>query len=122
MFTKQSDTQKATTLANYVVAYKIARSNRTLSDGEFVKDCMVTVSNIICPEKSKEFQSLSLSRRTIINRVGVIAEQLSSHVEKNCNNFEYFSLTMDESTDVNDTAQLLIFIRGIDSAFNITED
>lgn len=122
MFTKQSVTQKAATLASYVVAYKIAKSNRTLSDGEFVKDCMVAVSNIICPEKSKEFQSLALSRRTITDRIDAIAKQLSSQLEMNCNKFEYFSLTMDESTDMNDTAQLLIFIRAIDSEFNITEE
>jgi aspartokinase-like uncharacterized kinase len=29
---------------------------------------------------------------------------------------------MDESTDVSDTAQLAIFVRGIDNEFNVTEE
>jgi hypothetical protein len=34
--------------------------------------------------------------------------------------FEAFSIAVDESTDVVDTAQLAIFIRGVDINFNIT--
>jgi hypothetical protein len=33
-----------------------------------------------------------------------------------------FSLVLDENTDLTDTAQLLIFIRRIDTDFNITEE
>jgi hypothetical protein len=36
--------------------------------------------------------------------------------------FEAFSTAVDESTDVVDTAQLAIFIRGVDINFNITEE
>jgi hypothetical protein len=35
--------------------------------------------------------------------------------------FEAFSVVVDESTDVVDTAQLAIFIRGVVINFNITE-
>ena len=38
-----------------------------------------------------------------------IKEKLKSKKE----NFEYFSLVLDESTDIHDTAQLAIFVRGI---------
>jgi hypothetical protein len=34
--------------------------------------------------------------------------------------FEAFSIAVDESTDVVDTVQLAIFIRGVDINFNIT--
>ena len=33
-----------------------------------------------------------------------------------------YSLALDESTDIEDTAQLLVFIRGIDENFEITEE
>ena len=36
--------------------------------------------------------------------------------------FRFFSIAVDESTDVIDTAQLAIFIRGVDGDFNITEE
>ena len=36
--------------------------------------------------------------------------------------FKYFSLAIDGSTDVSDTAQLEVFVCGIDAEFNITEE
>ena len=36
--------------------------------------------------------------------------------------FYFFSLACDESTDASDTAQLLIFLRGVDSEMNVTEE
>ena len=33
-----------------------------------------------------------------------------------------YSLSLDESTNIEDTAQLLVFIRGIDENFEITEE
>lgn len=65
MFIKQNTAQKASTLARYVVAYKIAKNNKPYSEGEFVKDCMVSMSKILCPEKIKGFESVSLSRKTV---------------------------------------------------------
>ncbi|VVC45707.1 Ribonuclease H-like domain,DNA polymerase, palm domain [Cinara cedri] len=59
VFIKQNTAQKASTLAEYVVAYKIAKNNKPYSEGEFVKDCMVSISKIVCPEKIKEFESVN---------------------------------------------------------------
>ena len=36
--------------------------------------------------------------------------------------FRYFSLALDESTDVTDTAQLLVFVRGVDEEFQTTQE
>ncbi|KAE9521397.1 hypothetical protein AGLY_018219 [Aphis glycines] len=122
VFIKQNTAQKASTLAGYVVAYKIAKNNKPYSEGEFVKDCMVSMSKILCPEKIKEFESVSLSRKTVTTRIDAIALNLSTQFRQRIANFKYFSVTMDESTDRSDTAQLLIFIRGVDVEFNITEE
>jgi hypothetical protein len=35
---------------------------------------------------------------------------------------EAFSIALDDSTDASDTAQLTIFIRGVDADFSITEE
>ena len=34
----------------------------------------------------------------------------------------FFSNALDESTDLSNTAQLAIFIRGVDDDFNVTEE
>ena len=45
-----------------------------------------------------------------------------SQLKSKSKEFEYFSIALDESTDINDTSQLLTFIRGVDSNFKITEE
>ncbi|GFT36424.1 general transcription factor II-I repeat domain-containing protein 2B [Nephila pilipes] len=110
MFIKQNTAQKASTLTGYVVAYKIAKNNKPYSEEEFVKDCMVSMGKILCPEKIKEFKSVSLSQKTVTTRTDAIATNLSIQFKQRIENFKYFSVTMDESTDRSDTAQLLIFI------------
>ncbi|XP_063862127.1 general transcription factor II-I repeat domain-containing protein 2A-like [Scylla paramamosain] len=36
--------------------------------------------------------------------------------------FQWFSIALNESTDIQDTAQVLMYIRGIDENFEITEE
>lgn len=43
-------------------------------------------------------------------------------LKEEMNLFNFFSLARDEITDICDTAQLLIFVRGIDDNFNIYEN
>lgn len=72
---------------------------------------MLAVTNEVCPEKIKLFEGISLSTRTLFSQLKDIIPSL-----------DCFSIAIDESTDISDTAQLLIFIRGIDKEFNIYEE
>ncbi|GBP24251.1 General transcription factor II-I repeat domain-containing protein 2A [Eumeta japonica] len=36
--------------------------------------------------------------------------------------FESFSIALDESTDLSDTVQLAVFIRGVDKKFTVTKE
>ena len=103
-----------------MVSYEIAKASKPLSEGEFVKECMVQTADILCPENKSKFENVSLSRRTVTRRVELIDENIVSQLNKKSDSFELYSLALDESTDVKDTAQLLIFIRGIDDSFTIT--
>ncbi|KAL4083023.1 hypothetical protein QTP88_028353 [Uroleucon formosanum] len=82
--------------ASYEVANLIARENKSFSDGEFVKKCILASVKEIIPEKMSVFENISLSGNTITRRLWMKAPS--------------------------DTAQLLIFIRGIDTDYNITEE
>jgi hypothetical protein len=104
------------------VAYNISKCNKTISGGEFVKDCMLSVCDIICLDKTKDIATVSFSRKTITKRVEAIDTNLSSQVQKRIEQFKLCSITTDESTDISDTAQYLMFIRGIDDNFCITEE
>ncbi len=65
---------------------------------------------------------MSLLRRTITRRVDVIAEEMLSELKTKADDFSLFSIALDESTDIKDTAQLLIFVRGINENVEITEE
>ena len=61
MFKKSNQESQASTHANYVVAYEIAKREKPFLEGEFVKDCMLKVVQIVCPNKQVAFQTVSLS-------------------------------------------------------------
>jgi hypothetical protein len=116
-----ADTKNAAR-ASFHVSYFLAKKLKSFSDGEFVKECMDILVENICPEKSSQFASISLSRRTVVRRIHEMSENVSSSLRSRIASFQFFSLALDESTDASDTAQLAVFIRGIDSEFTITEE
>lgn len=122
LFRQQDASSKSVTKASYMIAHKIAKCNKTFGEGEFVKECLQIVGDVLCPEKKKLFESISLSRRTITSRIEKITQNIASQLVQKIESFVAFSITMDESTDISDTAQLLIFVRGVDEDFNITEE
>lgn len=122
VFTKQSVIQDAATETSLVLSHMIAKRNKPFSDGEFIKECLSYAANIMCPEQTKKFESISLSRRTVVRRVDQISDNLMHQLRDASKDFLWYSLALDESTDVQDTAQLLIFIRGINTRFELTEE
>lgn len=105
--------QKAAIHASFEIAYNIAKHSNSLCDGEFVKKCMFNVADRVCPEQRKKFEEVSLSRRTVARRIEAIGEDLTSQLKGRVPSFQLFSLALNERTDIDDTAQLLIFVRGI---------
>lgn len=68
----------------------------------------------------KNFETVSLSRRTVTRR----SFDIHDHVEGKLKQFMHdcMYLALDESTDVMDVSQLLIFTRTIDSSFEVHEE
>ena len=58
----------------------------------------------------------------MVRRIIAIGEDLTSPLKELVPSFQLFSLALDESTDIDDTAQLLIFVGGITENFEITEE
>uniref|UniRef100_A0AAX7SFU8 SPIN-DOC-like zinc-finger domain-containing protein n=1 Tax=Astatotilapia calliptera TaxID=8154 RepID=A0AAX7SFU8_ASTCA len=120
-FHRQTAIQESSTKASFMLSFKIAKASKPLSEGEFLKECMVETAGILCPETKDKFEKISLSRRTVTRRVDA-GEDITSILNKKAKSFTFYSLALDESNDVKDTAQLLIFIRGINETFEITEE
>ena len=122
MFKKSNQESKASTHASYVVAYEIAKRGKSFLERELVKDCMLKVAEIVCPDKLRAFQNVSLSKMTMSRRVEEIAGDINDQLDNDIEKYVSVSLALDESTDIGSTAQLLIFIRGVTENFQISEE
>ncbi|XP_068223147.1 general transcription factor II-I repeat domain-containing protein 2A-like [Palaemon carinicauda] len=83
---------------------------------------MVDAVSVVCPEVISKVEAISLSRRTIVRRIDAIAMNIQDQVLTASVSFQWFSIALYESNDIQDTAQVLIYIRGIDENFEITEE
>ncbi|XP_066978980.1 general transcription factor II-I repeat domain-containing protein 2B-like [Macrobrachium rosenbergii] len=63
-----------------------------------------------------------LSHQTIGRRIDDLGDSIEGTLKDKLSACVLYSLALDESTDQSDTAQLVIFIRGIDINFNIIEE
>lgn len=108
-------------LASYFVAWKIAKSMKPSTDGRFVKSCVVGVAEIMCPEQVDNFSNIHLSPNTVKRRIENIYKLIVNEIDVNVSHFISYSLALDECTDINDKAQLAIFIRGVSEDLSVHE-
>ncbi len=92
----------------------ITKHGKPFTEGEFVKECMMKMVDNICPE---EFANIRLAWK-----IEEISADIKRLVGDKGVDFDFSSLACDESTDISETAQLLIFVRGVDDDMNITEE
>lgn len=122
MFTKAKSESEAAVKASFIVAEEVAKSARPFTEGDFVKNCMLKVCDVVCPEKRQLFSNVSLSRNTVADRVNQLSTNLKQQLVGKGKDFIAYSLAVDESSDISDIAQLSIFIRGVDSSLCVTEE
>uniref|UniRef100_A0A8C3IDC5 Uncharacterized protein n=1 Tax=Chrysemys picta bellii TaxID=8478 RepID=A0A8C3IDC5_CHRPI len=108
--------------ASFVISEMIAKSSRPFTEGFFVKECLMKANEILCPDRKKVFEGISLSANTVACRITDLADNVQKQLIQMGKGFEAFSIVLDESTDVSDTAQCAVFIRGVDCNLNITEE
>ena len=109
--------------ASYRVAYHLGVAGKPYSNGELVKRCLIDVVKCIHSGKEADYSSIALSRVAMQRKQDDIAQQLKLSLQAKINKKEsLFSLAVDKSTDINDSAQLLIFVRCLSSSFELYED
>ncbi|XP_015911845.2 zinc finger BED domain-containing protein 5-like [Parasteatoda tepidariorum] len=123
MFTQVKSDQYNALHASYATSLELAKAKKPYTDGVVVKKCAVEMAKGFGDSKvAKHFDSVPASHQTTQRRVAEMGDQiqqkLSREIEKCC----YFSLCIDESTDLSDVSQLLIFIRTAKEDFEIKEE
>ena len=121
-FTKKRRESERNTQASYVVSKLIAEKMMPFAEGELVKECLMAVVDIVCPEKKSLFFNVSLSRRTVTRRIEGLAADVRESLKDTCVGLDYFSVAFDESTNLKDTAHLAVFIRGIMPNLEIVDE
>ena len=70
----------------------------------------------------QKFETISLFDQIIARRISDLGKHVSSKLKSIVENCMYFSLALNESTDISDTSELLIFIRTVDNNFTVQEE
>lgn len=122
IFTRPIEDNTAAVKTSYLISHLIARKSKPFTEGEFIRECIIKAVEAICPEQLKKFKTISLSRNTVASRIDDIAGNLRNQLKSVVSTFETYSIAIDESTDVQDIAQLAIFIRGCDVNLKVSEE
>ncbi len=99
----------------------IARAGKPFKEGKYIKKCMLLAATKLCPEKKGQFSNISLSANTVAERISDLSENIYDQLHEKAEHFWAYSVTLDENTDNTDTAQLSVYVRGVDDNFEVIE-
>ena len=111
------------TEATYRIAYILGKKGKPYSDAELIKYCIIEAVSCLDSDRVYKYKKLPLSRRIITDRQHELALSVSEQLYALCQNEDVcYSIALDEATDINDSAQVLFFIRLITLDFQCFEE
>jgi hypothetical protein len=88
-----------------------------------LKECLqARVGFAFLDKRKNHISKIALSRFAVGTRIEELSNNTEESIKTKAVNFQWFSIPMDESTDVNDTKLLDISFRGIDKELSINEE
>jgi len=104
IFIKVTIKNKAIISTGVNIVMLIAKEGKPFTDAEFVKKCVLSIAGNICPDIVDKFGEDPLSARTITRRIEDVGDNLLNQLIQKTKTFQFFSLALDESTDIIDCA------------------
>ncbi|XP_076049459.1 zinc finger BED domain-containing protein 5-like [Oratosquilla oratoria] len=104
---------KQATLASYLIAQRIAREMKPHTIGEeLVKPAATDVVRLMCgDDAAKKIETVALSNNTVRSRIVDMSLNIKDEVVKRMKAAGKYSYQLDDSTDVGNNAQLMVFVR-----------
>ena len=121
LFKRMFVENESVTRTSYKKVQMMAEHGKPLTDGKLIKVCMMQAVNDLCPEKANLFGSIGLSTSSVVRRTEELGENIVLQIREKAKNL-WYSLALDESIDLSSTSQLLVYIRGVNLDFQITEE
>lgn len=117
-------TSEKTLSASFEVSKLIAKSKKAHTIGEsLIKPCMLKVAEeLLGAEAVKKIREIPLSNDTVKSRILKMSNDIEDQVIDKIKNSPYFALQCDESTDVSQCCQLLVFIRFLEDDKKFIEE
>ena len=106
--------KKGVVKASYEVALLIAKNLKAHTIGEslVMPAAKMLVKHVFGEEAAAKLESVSLSNNTVKNRIEEMSVDIADQVISGVKDSKYgFSIQLDESTDVTNNAQLLVYVR-----------
>uniref|UniRef100_H2YAK2 DUF4371 domain-containing protein n=1 Tax=Ciona savignyi TaxID=51511 RepID=H2YAK2_CIOSA len=111
------------TKTSYKVSHLLARNMKTYSDGEIMKQAILTFATECCSSAiQQKAKKLQLSNTTITRRIECISNDQRDQLLEKSKQFVCYSVALDSSKDITDTEHLVVFIRGVTPDFTVYEE
>ena len=105
------------------ITLMLLKNSKSFRNGELVKQCAIKMAHVFGEDKvARKFETVLLSHQTTARRISDLGKHVPLKLKSIVENCLYFSLTLDESTDISDSSELLIFIRTVDENFTVQEE
>uniref|UniRef100_A0A8D0B0Q1 SCAN box domain-containing protein n=1 Tax=Salvator merianae TaxID=96440 RepID=A0A8D0B0Q1_SALMN len=119
---------KNNTIASFKIASLLAKRKKPFEDGDLLKEIFLAAADSMFEGFSNKkeivaaIQKLQLSGNTITRRIESISRDLENQLRSDLQNCLWFSLQLDESTDITDPSQMAVVVRMVFSDLSVTEE
>ena len=99
--------------ATYLIALQIAKNKKPYTIREdLIKPCMLQAYEAVLGKQAvQRLKAIPMSANTVKRRIKEMADDIENQVLKMVKNSTFYSIQLDESTDVSNEALLLFFVR-----------
>ena len=116
------------TMASFKIALMLAKAQKPFTEAEFMKQCFIEAAQTLFqhyPNQQsfiRQIDNLQLSARTIERRLSELASDICRQTKLVLTEAIAFSIALNETTDISDTAQVVFCYRAVNKSFQIITD